>query len=199
MKFTAKFSAAVLIALSLSACAIGPKIAPAGPYTTGSMTVDLKSDWNAIPFRSGKVKQAKVLTKDGTQLNAVYLFPDMKDGDTLLREWRRENPVPKYDSAMSDLELTEFLKESLLKSGGYASLNLTNIRPDAYRGEDAIRFDMSGQTPAGLDVEGSAMLSVIDERLNIILFLAPSEYYAGKVRSEVDAIFNSVARGRVIT
>ncbi len=199
MKSTAKFFAAFLFALSVSACAVGPKIAPAGPYTTGSMKVDLKSDWNAIPFRSGKVKQAKVLTKDGPQLNAVYLFPDMKDGDSLMRQWRKEYPVPKFDRNMSDLELTEFLTESLLKGGGYAAINLTDIRPDVYRAEDAIRFDLTGRTTAGLNVEGRALMSVIDDKLNIILFIAPSEYYAAKDRAEVDAIFNSVAGGRAVS
>jgi len=192
IKKTLKAALLTASVVALSACATGPQLAPMGAYTTGSMTVQLQSDWNAIPFRGGKLKEAKILTKDGPALNAVYLFPDIKDGSGLMREWRKERPVPRFDSSMSDLELAEFLTDSLYRAGGYTALNLENVRPDSYRGEDAVRFDLKGRTNAGLNIEGSALMSIIDERLNIIFFLAPSEYYAGKVRSEVDAMFVKV-------
>jgi hypothetical protein len=194
----AKYGVMTAVALSLTACAGGVKLAPAGAYQAGSYSVNLGSDWNAIPIKTGKRKKASLLTKDGQLLNAVYLFSDLEAGDSLLRERRRENPVPKFDTELSDLELAEFLVDSLIKGGAYAGLTTQNVRPDSFNGEDAIRFDLSGNTKAGLNVEGSALMSVIDEKLNIILFMAPSEYYAAKDRADIDGIFNSVAAGRGI-
>ncbi|MEE9347445.1 MAG: hypothetical protein V3U82_04570 [Robiginitomaculum sp.] len=193
----AKYAMIAAIALSMGACA-SIQLAPAGAYQAGSYSVNLGSDWNAIPIKTGKRKKASLLTKDGQLLNAVYLFSDLEAGDSLLRERRKENPVPKFDTDLSDLELVEFLVDSLVKAGAYAGVATQNVRPDSFNGEDAIRFELSGNTKAGLNVEGSALMSVIDEKLNIILFMAPSEYYASKDRADIDGIFNSVAAGRGI-
>lgn len=198
MKNFAKYALLTLSALTITACATGPQLAPAGPYTAGSISVNLASDWNAIPIKTGKNKKSTLLTKDGPQLNAVYLFHDLNEGDSLLRERRKENPVPKFDTELSDLELAEFLMDSLSKGSGYTGMATSNVRPDTFNNEDAIRFDINGKTQAGLNIEGSALMSVIDEKLNIILFLAPSEYYAQKDRGDVDAIFNSVAQGNPV-
>ena len=72
------------------------------------------------------------------------------------------------------------------------------MRPDTFNGEDAIRFEISGKTEQGLNMEGSALLGVIDDTLNIILYMAPSEYYAQKDRADIDAIFSSVSSGREV-
>lgn len=198
MRNFTKYALMTACAVALTACVTGPQLAPAGPFTAGSITVDLKSDWNAMAIKTGKNKKSTLLTKDGPALNAVYLFHDLQEGDSLLREVRKEDPVPKFDSEMFDLELAEFLLDSLSKGSGYTNMETGNVRPDTFNDEDAIRFDINGKTADCLNIEGSALMTVINEQLNIILFLAPSEYYADKDRDEVDAIFNSVADGRAV-
>lgn len=196
-KFT-KYALMTACVVAMSACVTGPQLAPAGQYTAGSITVDLLSDWNAMAIKTGKNKKSTMLTKDGPALNAVYLFHDLQEGDSLLRERRKEEPVPKFDAEMFDLELAEFLLDSLAKGSGYTGLASSNVRPDTFNDEDAIRFDINGRTADGLNIEGSALMAVINDQLNIILFLAPSEYYADKDRRDVDAIFNSVSDGRAV-
>lgn len=198
MRNFTKYALMTACAVALTACVTGPQLAPAGQYTAGSITVDLLSDWNAMPIKTGKNKKSTILTKDGPALNSVYLFHDLNAGDSLLRERRKEEPVPKFDTEMFDLELAEFLMDSLTKGSGYTGMETSNVRPDTFNDEDAIRFDINGKTAAGLNIEGSALMSVIDEKLNIIMFLAPSEYYADKDRRDVDAIFNSVSDGRAV-
>lgn len=191
-----KFALLTGAALSMVACATGPQLAPAGKFDAGSISVNLGSDWNAIPIKTGKRKASSLLTKDGSLLNAIYLFHDLEEGDSILRERRKEEPVPKFDTELSDLELVEFLTDSLQKGSGMTAMATQNVRPDTFNGEDAIRFDLTGKTPAGLNMEGQALMGVIDDKLNLILFLAPSEYYADKVRADVDGVFDSVASGR---
>lgn len=186
---------ALCLSVMMTACASGPRIAEAGPFETKSYTVNLPSSWNAIPIRTDKNKRATVLTKDGARLNAVYLFSDMKPGDALYNQSRRDRPVPKFDLAMSDFELIEMVTDSLERGAQIKNLETQNVRPDTFNGNDALRFDMTGTTVGGLDIEGEALLAVIDGKFNLILFMAPSEYYAEKYRGDVDVIFNSVASG----
>lgn len=186
------------LSLTLTACATGPQLAPAGKFETPAYSVDLLSDWNALPVRTDKNKKATVLTKDGTRLNAVYLFSDVMPGDALYNQVRRDNPVPKFDPDMSDLEMVELVTSSLERGARIKSLKTQNVRPDSFNGRDAIRFDMTGTTGAGLDVEGSALLANIDGKFNLVMFVAPSEYYAEKYRRDVDAIFGSVGDGDIL-
>lgn len=186
------------LAVTLTACATGPQLAPAGPYETKAYTVNLLSEWNALPVRTDRNQRATVLTKDGPGLNAVYLFSDMKPGDALYNQVRRDRPVPKFNLDMSDLEMVELVTSSLERGARIKGLATQNIRPDTFAGNDAIRFDMTGTTISGLNIEGSALLAVIDGKFNLILFIAPSEYYADKYRGDVDAIFASVAQGNII-
>ncbi|WP_017932581.1 hypothetical protein [Robiginitomaculum antarcticum] len=198
MKTTRRLNSA-LIAICLSilvtACATGPRIAEPGPFETKSYTVNLPSQWNALPLRTDKNQRATVLTKDGPRLNAIYLFSDMKPGDALYNQVRRDNPVPKFALEMSDFELIEMVTDSLERGAQVKSLETQNVRPDTFSGNDALRFDMTGTTVSGLDIAGEALLAVIDGKFNLILFMAPAEYYADKYRAEVDAIFSSVASG----
>lgn len=183
------------LAVTLSACATGPKLAPAGDFAAGDYSVTLGSDWNAIAIKTGKRKPATLLTKDGPALNSVYLFSDLQPGDSLLRQRFLGTPVPLYDADMFDLDLVEFLTDSLAKGSGMVNLATQNVRPDTFDGEDAIRFELSGTTSAGLNMTGSALMSSNESGLDIIIFLAPQEYYAGKVAADVDTIFRSLSDG----
>lgn len=186
------------VMLALSACATGPQLAPAGLYDAGSYQVRLTTDWNAIPVRTDKGKKAHLLTLDGPLLNSVYLFSDIKQGDALIKERRKENPVPTFDPALFELELVEFLMDSLQKGSGLGSVTTSNIRPDSFAGNDAVRFEFTGISGSGLHMSGEALMAVADDMLDLILFIAPSEYYAQKDRANIDAIFNSVADGQAL-
>lgn len=188
-----KILASLVLATTLSACATGPQLAPAGEFVAGDYSVTLGSDWNAIKIKTGKKEKANLLTKDGPALNAVYLFSDIKPGDSLLRQVRKDVPVPIFSEDMFDLELVEFLTDSLAKGGGIAGLRAENVRPDSFLGDDAIRFELSGQTAQGLRMSGSALMSSNNGGLDIVLFLAPTEYYADKVAADVDLMFRSVS------
>lgn len=190
-----------LIGLSmfaLSACITGPQLAPAGLYDAGSYQVRLATDWNAIAVKTGNNKNGHLLTLDGPALNSVYLFSDIKEGDSLIKERNKENPVPTFDPALFELELVEFVTDSLQKGSGLGSIQTRDIRPDTFAGNDAVRFDFTGVDQSGLNISGEALLAVADDTLDALLFMAPTEYYFEKDRANIDAIFNSVASGTAI-
>lgn len=192
MNMITRTAVVAFTALSLVACASGPVLAPAGDFNAGSYSVPLKQDWTAMKVKTGKGKSAQLLTMDGLSLNSVYLFSDMEEGDSFMKERKKESPVPKYSVDMSELELVEFVTESLERGGGLVNIEATNIEPATFKGEDAIRFDFSAVNEDGLNQSGSSILGTVDDKLNIVLYMAPSIYYYGKLKGEVEAMFDSV-------
>jgi len=198
MKSLFKTTAIALTMLSLSACATGPKLAPAGLFATNSYSVPLQQDWSAISAKSDKGNKIQILTMDGPLLNSVYLVSNLKDGDSIMKEIRKENPVPTYYDDLSDLEQVEFLTDTLEKGLGYVNMATNNVAPASFNGEDGIKFDMSAVTDGGLNISGSALMAQSEDGLNVVFYLAPTEYYHGKMKNEVDAMFSSLATSAAI-
>jgi hypothetical protein len=188
-------SAAITIgaALLLSGCVTGPQLAPAGDFVAGSYTVPLKQDWTSMDIKTGKGKPAKLLTMDGTMLNAVYLISDLEEGDSLLKERKKENPVPKFSADFSDLEMIEFLTDNLERGQGFLNVETTNVEPSEFKGEDAVQFEFSAVNADGLKLHGKSLLGMKDDKLNIILYYAPAIYYYDKLEADVNAMFEAAA------
>lgn len=180
-------------ALILSGCVTGPELAPAGSFEAGSYSVPLTQDWTSMSIKTGKGKPAKLLTMDGTMLNSVYLFSDLAEGDSLLKERKKENPVPKFSADFSDLEMIEFLTDNLERGQGFLNVETSNVEPAEFKGEDAVQFEFSAVNANGLKLHGKSLLGVKDDKLNIILYYAPAIYYYDKLEADVAAMFASAA------
>lgn len=193
MKTMVKLATASLLALTVTACATGPKLAPAGSFQVGSYSVPLSQDWTSVEIKTDKGQKGSLLTMDGTNLNTVHLYSDIKDGDSLMKERKKENPVPKYSSDMTELDYVEFLTQSIERGYGFLNVTAENVEPTTFKGEDAVKFDFTAVTEKGLNMSGSSLMGAVDEKLNVVLYMAPSVYYYGKQKAEVDAMMNSLA------
>jgi len=193
MKIATKLLASLAAAALLTACASGPKLASAGMFEAGSYSVPLSQDWTAFNIKTGKGKPAQLLTVDGTVLNSVYLYSDLKEGDSLMKERKRDNPVPKFTTDLSELELVEFLADSLERGHGLLDVQTMNVEPSSFKGAEAIQFDFTALNENGLKISGSSLLGVEDEKLNIVLYMAPTIHYYGKLKGDVSAMMTSLA------
>jgi len=193
MKIATKLLASLAAAALLTACASGPKLASAGIFEAGSYSVPLSQDWTAFNIKTGKGKPAQLLTVDGTVLNSVYLYSDLKEGDSLMKERKRDNPVPKFTTDLSELELVEFLADSLERGHGLLDVQTMNVEPSSFKGAEAIQFDFTAVNENGLKISGSSLLGVEDEKLNIVLYMAPTIHYYGKLKGDVSAMMTSLA------
>jgi hypothetical protein len=54
-----------------------------------------------------------------------------------------------------------------------------------------VRFDISARTQAGLNMSGTALVARAGDKLNLMVFLAPSEHYYSAYAQEIDTIFSS--------
>lgn len=56
-----------------------------------------------------------------------------------------------------------------------------------------MRFDFTAVSEDGLNQSGSSVLGTVDDKLSIVLYMAPSIHYYGKLKDEVEAMFAAVA------
>jgi|GEM_PF-1042392 len=176
--------------LTLVACQ-SIALAPPGAFDAQAFGVELVRAWSVIPVRTGDGRAARMLTVDGPLLNRLYLFGSLPDGDSLLYLPDRDLPVPTYQPTMTELELVEFVTDSLALAD-YTDLVTRDVRLESFDGEAGVAFGFSASTAESLNVAGEALLAKTDSGLNLILFIAPSEYYFDAFATDLDAVFASV-------
>jgi len=176
-------------ALLAAGCA-SVTLAPAGAYTAErAFAVTLQQSWSDITaLLTPRPPGVRLLTRDGPALNQLYLA-SIEPGASLFRHADRDTPVVTYRADMGDTELVEFVIDSLAVT--YQDPEASALRPQALAGAPGVRFDISARTQAGLDMSGAALVARSGDKLNLMIFLAPSEHYFPAYAQEVDAIFAS--------
>ena len=185
--------AATGLVLTLGACATITE-APAGDVRakSGSYSYTLGRSWSDIsilyPLRNKKVS---VLTTDGPALNQLFFADGLAAGEGILRSPRKETPAPTYRAGMSVSERMEFIADSVTLQD-YKRVETSRPRPAKFGAHDGVRFDLSAQTPAGLDISGTALAAEIDGKFYAMLYVAPAEHYFAAGLPEVERIMGSV-------
>jgi hypothetical protein len=175
----------------LGACA-SAVTAVEGPLEINkAYTVTLKQPWTRIADSADMHwTRGDRLTRDGESLNAIRLIGNLKTGDYIVRPQRKDLPTPTYKSAMTEIELTEFVSDSL-GALGYEQIALGNVRPKAFARLEGVAMDITGTTPRGLKMKGEARLAKAGENLNVMVFMAPELHFHEAYKTEVEAIFDS--------
>ncbi len=183
---------ALLALLLLTGCATAGSVSQ-GPYKVGNVyQIVVGQQWASLPQALTSQRTGKFLTIDGPDLNLLQLVAALKNNQSLIKERSKDNPVPKYRTDMSQTEIVEFVTDTLATLG-YQNLSTQALRPSAFGTLAGVRFDLSAQTPDGLNIKGTALFAQRDEKLNLIVYLAPEEYYFGLHAAEIERILGSVA------
>lgn len=181
----------VVLMLTVAACASSNLVQP-GPYAPSKrIEIDVSTPWTAYPYNTRT--KTRVLTIDGTLLNQLTFITGIKDGDSIVptRIGDREKLVPKFRSDMGDFEIAELLVDSLTVVG-MVDVTPSNVRPEAFGALDGVRVDFTGALASGLLYTGSVKAAVEGDELHAVYYYAPTEYYYGLHKDEVDAVFASV-------
>jgi len=176
--------------LLLPACAATMTAAPAGTLALkDSATVNLSQSWTSVPDALHGAK-GTVLTKDGMMLNRVHIIT-VEPGDEMIDVNDKSLEYPVYSTGMSSLEQVNFVTSSLARLG-YADLETASVTPATLSGIDGIRFDISGKYASGLNLRGKVGMAETDAGLNMIIFVAPSEYYYGRDVAEIETMISTI-------
>lgn len=178
---------AIGAAVVVSGCAGG---AVSGAYNKGGdYSVALGRPWSDISsMLPNRPPNVRMLSIDGPLLNRLYLA-GLRPGQSLLKPSDRDTPIPTYRADMNDSEMVEFVIDCVALE--YQSPEATSLRPQNFGAAPGVRFDITTRTSSGLNMSGSALVARAGDRLNLVLFLAPSEHYYGALLADVEAIMAS--------
>ena len=177
--------------LILPACAPTMSAAPAGTLALKkSATVNLTQSWTSVPDGLHNAKGV-VLTKDGMTLNRVHII-SVKSGKEMVDVNDKSLEYPVYTAGMSRLEQVNFVTSSLSRMG-LADVQTASVTPATLSGTDGIRFDLNGKYSSGLNFRGKVGMAETPTGLNMIIFVAPSEYYYDRDIAEIDSMISTIS------
>lgn len=182
-------AAAVAALLALSACAT-IKPVPAGPYSAGALQVTVGRTWTDMGRLYDASKGVRMLSIDGPVLNRLFVIDGLNAGEFIIRPASKEKPTPTWKAGLTPTEQVEFLTDSLVAMQ-YHRVETDNLRPIKAGDRAGVRFDITAQTADGLNISGTAQLVEVNDRLYILLYLAPTEHYYEATKAEVDGIMAS--------
>ena len=181
----------MLLAMGAAALLAGCATA-SGPVTgdyarVGTFNVHFGRRWSDLTFLlPNRPPNMRLLSVDGPLLNRLYLAA-LQPGESLLRPRDNDTPRPVYRADMSDTELVEFVVDCVALE--YQAPEASALRPETLAGAPGVRFDISTRTSDGLNISGTALVARVNDRLHMMLFLAPSEHYYGAMLPEIETIF----------
>jgi hypothetical protein len=142
-----------------------------------SMTVTPSGDWNRWSFRPSLY--GEIWTRDGVSLNELSFFAQIPNGQPIYREqFGAEQPLPKFKSDMLLTDVVELFEASnriVLKTSIF---QIDRVEPAKLGVSEAVRFNYSYALQGDeLARSGEAIAAIIDGKLYVANFVAPSIHY----------------------
>jgi hypothetical protein len=173
-----------------------------GTYKVGrGFSVEFPAVWNDITGNSLRLPWVRTFTREGPSLDIMLLTDGIPPGQAMARrvtasdERRGNTQIPVVRAAMNELELVEFVVDSIAAED-YQQIETVDVAPVQVAGEDGVGFGFSARTPAGLNMRGMARaLQRANGRVHVLVFLAPEEHYWPRMEAQVRQIFDSARFG----
>ena len=155
------------------------------------ITVDPQTVWaSAAGPRNGGTRT--VWTIDGLGLDELRFLTGVAPGAPLLRiPGVEQKDIVLYNTTMLPDDVMDMVAGTLGKAGDQ-QLRTSALRPAAFGTVTGFRFDLAFTTEDGLQMKGMALFAQRRKKLDVILFVAPSEYYYDEYAPTVEKIFASV-------
>jgi hypothetical protein len=180
--------------LMLSGCVAFQAVEASKPFkVSNDITVDPQIDW-ARPGDLAAINTGggTLWTVDGLGLDEMRFLTDIAQGKPLLRVSGVDTTnLGHYESAMLPDDVMDLLAATLGKAGNQ-QVRAANLRPAPFGSAPGFRFDFGYLTKDGLQMKGTALMAQRNKKLDLIIFVAPSEYYYDHYAPIVDRIFASV-------
>jgi hypothetical protein len=175
-----------LLAL-LAACGAPPGIVRPNEPTrvTRIFTATTPVEWARY-----KSYNAELWTIDGTALNRILWLVNIRDKYHVFGSARATKRRPDgafYRKGMDASEIEAVLRDGIIGLG-LINVKTTNLRPVKISNFTAFRFDVSFDAGDGLHYLGNMTFFERREKLNLIWFSAPAEYYHPRDAKNVDQL-----------
>lgn len=181
-----------MFALPLTAAlATGWTVMPANKVigvAKGGLTVTPRGAWNRSSMRPSR--RGEVWTRDGAALNELTFFAGISDGEAILRQgYTAGKPLPRFKSDMlpTDIvQLFEVTNRSLLQSSVF-QVELTEPARLGKHSGVRFRYNYAVQNE-DLPRRGEAVAAIVEGKLYLVNFVAPSLYFFDRDIEEVRQI-----------
>lgn len=188
-------------ALALATLPAGPAVAgwklmspgAAVVVAKGTLRVTPGEAWNRSSVRP--IPKSELWTLDGALLNELYFVSDLLPGETLYRDAaKKDRPLPKLGGAMQLTDIPEFFESSNRVALNTSVFQVTGAQPAQVGGHDGIRFTFEYAVPdSALTRKGVAVATIVQGKLYLISFVAPSVFYFDRDRPKAEAIMASAS------
>jgi hypothetical protein len=157
-----------------------------------TMKVTPAEQWNRWTYKP--IKKSEVWTLDGVALNELYFVSGLIAGEPLYREAnKKDNPLPKFRAGMQLTDIPEFYESSTRVVLGVSSFTISGVEPFKFGGNDGVKFSYEyALANSALTRKGVAVGTIVQNKLHLISFTAPTLYYFDRDRSRAEAIMASV-------
>jgi hypothetical protein len=155
------------------------------------ITVDPQIAWTNVADTRDR-DTVSVWTIDGLGLDELLFFSGVTAGAPLLRiPGVAQKDMVLYNTTMLPDDVMDMIASTLGKAGDQ-QLRTSALRPVPFGTVTGFRFDLAFTTEDGLQMKGMAFFAQRRKKLDVILFVAPSEYYYDQYAPTVEKIFSSV-------
>lgn len=168
--------AVLLLSASLVACGTVFQRASDTVTVGGLLRVNTAGSepWNR--FTPDGSKHREIWTRHGLPLDTLTFFVAVKGGEPLDDLAEKSDKAPRFRTRMSAEDVVALTETMLVGRGGH--FELAKLEPAPFAGHDGFRFTFDYVTRAEeVPRRGLGSGAIIDRRLYLILFLAPSGLY----------------------
>jgi hypothetical protein len=190
MKNMMKIFAIALLLTLIGCVSAGGKLVKAGS-TVPVFDMEMQTSLDWAKQRWGRFE---TWTIDGGQLNEFVVFSKIKPRENVFlgfRETKRHPDGTWYKLGMRPDELRDLILDGM-RNQGLANVESSNLRPASVSGATGIRFEMKFTNANGLNYGGTVMALERNERLTVLVWDAPLEYYHGRDIEAVNKLIDSV-------
>lgn len=175
--------------LILAGCAGVDLVAAGKPADLGDgVSVVPTVAWARIHAVSGPSS----LTIDGIGLDEVRCYTGIAPGKPIIDISDLSNKeIGVYSTSMLPHDIMELLAANMEKLGDQ-DVHTSELAPVKFGATEGFRFDLSYLTKEGLEMKGEARAAQRDGKLDVLLFVAPAEYYYALRQSDADQLFASI-------
>ena len=132
------------------------------------------------------------LTIDGVGLGEVRYYTGVMPGKPIIDIGTLSNAeIGTYNASMLPNEIMDLLAANLEKTD-CQNVHASNLAPAKFGTATGFRFDVSYLTKDGLEMKGEALAAQRGGKLDVLLYVAPNEYYYALRKTDVEQLFASV-------
>jgi hypothetical protein len=180
---------ALALPLFLAGCAGAELMTGGKPADLGDgVTVTPSTNWARVHAPG----MDTFWTIDGMGLNELRYYTGIAPGKPIIDVSGMKNAeIGLYAANMLPNDIMDLLASNLAKAGNQ-EVHTANLAPAKFGAANGFRFDLNYLTKDGLKMRGEALIAQRGGKLDVLLFVAPDEYYFAHRQPDADQLFATV-------